>query len=155
MANNKQFDLKKLSVSFTGIGVAAALGTTTVKNWGADKANLIDIVPQQPEANKVIIGADGSSMTLRQYDNTSMKLTIKVFADTQDDIYFKNVMALHLAGSETVFAISYFDENTGEILATVAGTLGTLPNLIRGTEMDGNRTYMFNMPECIYTPPTK
>jgi hypothetical protein len=152
--SNAQFDLKKISVSFTGVGVAATLGTRTVRNWGADKANLIDIVPQQPEANKVIIGADGSSMTLRQYDNTSMKLTMKVFADTDDDKYFKNIQALHLAGSSTVFAISYFDENTGEVLATVAGSIGTLPNLIRGTEMDGNRTYIFNMPECLYTPPT-
>lgn len=151
---SKQFDLKKISVSFTGIGVAAALGTRTVRNWGTDKANLIDIVPQQPEANKVIIGADGSSMTLRQYDNTSMKLTIKIFADTDDDKYFKNIQALHLAGSETIFAISYYDENTGEVLATVSGSLGTLPNLVRGTDMDGNRTYMFNMPECLYTPPT-
>jgi|WetSurMetagenome_2_1015567.scaffolds.fasta_scaffold407200_2 hypothetical protein len=151
---NKQFDLKKISVSFTGIGVSIALGTRTVKNWGADKANLLDIVPQQPEANKVILGADGSSMTLRQYDTATMKLTIKVFADTDDDKYFKSIMALHQAGSETVFAITYNDENTGEILATVAGSLGTLPNLVRGTEMDGNRTYIFNMPECLYTPPT-
>jgi hypothetical protein len=148
-----KFDLKKLSVSFTGIGVSIALGTRTIRNWGADKANLIDIVPVQPEANKVIMGADGSSMTLKQYDNTTMKLTIKLFADTNDDAYFKNIMALHLAGAETVLAITYTDENTGEVYATVAGSLGTLPNLVRGTEIDGNRTYIFNMPESIYTPP--
>ena len=154
MANNKQFDQQKISVSFTGIGVSTALGTRTVKNWGADKANLIDLVPQQPEANKVIIGADGSTTTLRQYDTSTYKLTIKIFADTDDDRYFKSIIALHQAGSETVFAITYNDENTGEIVATVAGSLGTLPNLIRGTEMDGNRTYIFNMPECLVTPPT-
>lgn len=152
--SNSNFQLKKLSVSFTGIGVSSALGTRTIRNWGSDKATTIEIVSMQPEANIVKTGSDGSTLTLRQYDNNTMKLTIKLGIDTDDDKYFKNIVALHKAGSETIFAISYHDETNGEVYATIGGSVGTLPAQIRGSDVDNNVAYVFNMPECLYTPPT-
>jgi len=148
------YDIKKCSVSFTPIGVSAIIGTRTIQNWGDDKANLINIENVQPEANIVKVGADGSSSTFRQYDTTNKKLTIKIKVDTPDDFFFKNIQALHEAGSDTLFTISYFDENSSEKYVSISGSLGTLPSNLRGNDMDINRTYVFNMPESIYTPPS-
>jgi hypothetical protein len=148
------FDIKKYSVSITPIGVASITGTKTISNWGEDKANLIMIEPVQPEANIVKIGADGSSSTFRQYDTTNWKLTIKVKVDSADDLYLKNIMALELAGSSTIFTIACIDEVIGDKLVCVNGSFGTMPSFVRGTDMDINREYVFNLPESIYTPPT-
>ena len=40
---NAIVDLKKISCTFLGVGISTALGVRTIKNWGSDKANLIDI----------------------------------------------------------------------------------------------------------------
>lgn len=147
-------DLKKISCTFLGVGISTALGVRTIKNWGSDKADLIKIDHIQPIANIVKTGSSGDSLTMQQYDTATMKLTIKVGVDTDDDKYFKNIQALHMAGSPSIFSITYRDENTNEIYASISGTMETFPPLTRGTDIDNNRVYVFNMPETIYTPPT-
>lgn len=147
------FDIKKYSVSFTPIGVAAIAGTRTIKNYGSDKANLVKIETIQPEANIVKVGADGSATTFRQYDTTNKKITIILNVDSPDTYWMKNIQALHEAGSDTLFTISVIDENSGEKWVSLSGSLATIPENIRGNDMSIDIPYVFNMPESVYTPP--
>jgi len=144
----KQFDLKKLSVSLSG-----TFGSFTVRNYG-EKAATITLTAPQKEANIVKTGAAGDSMTMKQFDINTKTLTISVIKDHTDDIRIKNIVAMEEAGASIVMAISYNDENTGERYVSVAGTLKEVSDITRGTDMDQNIAYVFNMPEAVHTPPS-
>ena len=144
----RNFDLKKLSVSFTGI-----FGTFTVLNYG-DGAASIKLTTPQKEANTVEVGAAGDTLTKKRYDVTTHVLSVSVLKDAADDFRFKNIVALVKAGNDVIMTISYNDENIGERYITLNGTLKEVPDFERGTEMTKNQEYVFNMPEALYTPPS-
>ena len=146
---NTDFDLQKLSVTFTGV-----FGTFTVRNYG-DKAASINIITPQKQANIVKTGAAGDTSTMKQFDISTKNLVVSVLKDSPDDIRFKNIQALEESGSSVVINISVIDENTKEKYNSVSGSLNEIPDLSRGTDMDQNIAYSFHMPEAIHTPPVE
>ena len=142
-----QFDLKKYSITFSGV-----IGTFTVRNFG-EKASTATLSAPQKEANIVKIGAAGDTMTLKQYDITTRTLTVSVLKDSPDDIRFKNIQALEESGTSVILVISINDSNTGERYTSVSGSFKEITDLVRGADMDQNMNYVFNMPETVHIPP--